>query len=341
MFNPLTDQFKLVETEFVNALPMVGRLISAEANESLVVYWCGEYIGSVPVRNTPVAFMSVHKSIKKVKNGYIIYHVSNRNSSVLIDGRCTTKDYYICTYNITLNFVVIDPDIFAQAYHLGKDPLNWAKEATRSAFLNYISGIEHDALLDWILRPEDPFRRSLAEETGLAVAIAGKPEIKIDLTQVQPLPGRLRGDVQDLEQIREEISLLKAELAKIRTEQKEIVEAGSEKFYNQERHKESERKDEIERKKQENALSELEREDAEKEQIHRINEQLLKTAADEMEQVLKARIQDIFESNKTSADAGKEIEELMKTLHQSLWKIMQVDDADSSKSGAPTNGTSP
>jgi len=37
MYNQLTDQYKMVQTEIVKALPIFGRLITAEANQSLVV----------------------------------------------------------------------------------------------------------------------------------------------------------------------------------------------------------------------------------------------------------------------------------------------------------------
>ena len=100
-------------------------------------------------------------------------------------------------------------------------------------------------------------------------------------------------------------------------------------YYSQERYKEFERREELARLNHELAKKERELKDQEVVLRHQINKKLLETAAQEMQQILKARIQDAFESNKTSADASKELDELMKALRKSLIIVINEDDTNS------------
>ena len=202
MYNQLTDQHKIVQTEIVKALPTFGRLISAEADQSLVVFSCGEYIGSKFAHNAPTVSINGLKPINKVKHGNIIYLVSSAIFPVFITGSCTAKDYYILPYTMTLDLVVINPVLFAQGYRLGKDPLKMAVETTRSAFLSYATQINHDLLKGWV--PPVQFNKRLAEETGMRVTISSL-NIPVDPKYVQPLATRLIMDINHIQLIRDEI----------------------------------------------------------------------------------------------------------------------------------------
>jgi hypothetical protein len=338
MYNQLTDQFKIVQTEKVKALPIFGRLISAEANQSLVVFWCGEYIGSRPALNAPTVSMSGHKPIKKVKNGNIIYWVSSTIYPVTIAGPCTTKDHYMRTYKITLDLMVINSVLFAQGYHLGKDPLKMAVEAIRSTFLNYVAQTKHDLLYGWI--PDDQFKKSLAEETGMNVTISTL-DIQVDPKHVRPLAAGLEVDINDLEILRAEIQKLKDELRKFQEEQEKTYIAGITMNRMKERDKEFEFKQEIAQKKHDSEIKEFARKEEEAQHIHQINKQLLETGAQEMAQILQASIRDNFESKESITDVVKDLDKFMKELRGSLLKVTKEDDTNSSKSGAKTNGNSP
>ena len=242
MYNQLTDQYKMVQTEIVKALPIFGRMISAEADHSLVVFWCGEYIGSKPAHNFPTIGISGHKPIKKIKNGNIIYRVSSATYSLTIPGFCTTKDHYMRIYKITLDLMVINPVLFAQGYHLGKDPMKMAVEAIRSTFLNYVAQTKHDLLYRWI--PDNQFQKRLAEETGMKVTINAQ-DIQVDPKHTQPLAAGLEADINDLEILRAEIQSLKDELRKLQQEQETTYRAGITMNRMKERDKEFEFKQEI------------------------------------------------------------------------------------------------
>jgi hypothetical protein len=335
MYNQLTDQYKIVQKETVKALPIFGRLISAEADQSLVVFSCGEYIGSKFAHNAPTVSINGYKPIKKVKNGNIIYWVSNAIFPVFINGFCTVKDFYILTYKMTLDLVVTNPVLFAEGYRLGKDPLKMAVETTRSAFLSYVAQMNHDLLKGWV--PPDQFNKRLAEETGMKFTISSL-NIQVDPKHIQPLATRLMMDINNLQLIRDEIQLLQVEQEKIRAEQEKIRADGSKMYANEERYKHFERNEELARLDHESEIKERERKDQEAILRHQINKQLLETAAQEMQQILKARIQDAFESNKTSEAAGKELDELMKALRKSLIIVINEDDTNPNEPGAKTNG---
>lgn len=337
MYNQMTDQYKIVQTEIVKVLPIFGQMISAENNYSLVVFWCGEYIGSKPARNAPPRSMSGHKPIKKVKNGNIIYWVSSANYPVSIGGQCTTKDHYIRIYEMTLDLMVVNPVLFAQGYRLGKDPLKMAVEAARSEFLDYVTQTKHDFLQDWL--PDSKFNERLAKETGMKVTIS-RQAIRVDPKHVQPVAPGLEADINDLEMLREDIQKFKEELKTIRDEQETIRLEDDKMYRRQDRQIEIERNREISRQKHISTLENLKRKEEEAEHIHQLHSQLLETAAQELAYILKARIQDIYESNRPIDEVVKVSDDFMKALHESLLKVIKEDETHSSGSSANTNGTS-
>ncbi|HYB02098.1 MAG TPA: hypothetical protein VED37_17890 [Ktedonobacteraceae bacterium] len=242
------------------------------------------------------------------------------------------------TYKMTLDLMVINPVLFAQGYRLGKDPLNMAVETTRSAFLSYIAQMKHDDLKGWI--PEDQFHKRLAMESGMKVTI-NNPIIQADPKRVKPLATELETDINDLDDIRGEIQKLKDELRKMQEEQEKTYIAGITMNRMKERDTEFERKQEIDRLNHESSKRKLERKNEEAEQIHKLNHQLLETAAQEMAQILQAHIRDTFDSKKSITDIVEDLDEFMKALHGTLLKVTIDDTIDSNNSGAKTNGKSP
>jgi hypothetical protein len=335
MYNQLTDQFKIVQIEIVKALPLVGRLVSADAHQSLVIFRCGEYIGSRLAHNAPTVSMSGHKPITKVKNGNAIYRVSSATYSITITGACSTQDHYMRLYSITLDVTIINPVLFAQGYRLGKDPLKMAVEMTKSTFLNYVAQTKHDVLYSWI--PEGQFQKSLAEETGTKVIISAQ-EIKVDPRHVPPLAPSLEADVNDVEILRAEIQDLKQELRKLQDEQDKTYIEGITMHRMREKEKVFEFKREIAQKMHEYELKELARKEEEAQHIHQLNKQLLETGTKEMAQILQASIRNTFESKESFADVVKDVDTFLKELRGSLLKMTKEDDMDSGTSGAKTNG---
>ena len=174
MYNQVTDRFRFVHTEIVQALPLLGRIISSKDGYSLEVFRSEVHLGSVRPRTAGTVSTTRRKPVQKpqqmkVDNGDVIYWVNIIPQPVPVVGSFTTLDNFVCIYDMILDLVVGDPVLFAQGYRLGKDPVHLAIESFKTAFLDYATKTEHDKLK--VLRQPGPgWNNSLSADTGMRVA---------------------------------------------------------------------------------------------------------------------------------------------------------------------------
>ncbi len=174
MYNQVTDRFRFVQTEIVQALPMLGRIISSKDGYSLEVFRSEVHLGSVRPRTAGSASTTRRKSVQKpqrmrIDNGDVIYWVNIVPQPIPVVGSFTTLDNFVCIYDITLDLVVDNPVLFAQGYRLGKDPVHLAIESFKTAFLDYATKTEHDKLK--VLRQlGSGWNNSLSADTAMRVA---------------------------------------------------------------------------------------------------------------------------------------------------------------------------
>jgi hypothetical protein len=368
MYNQITDRYRIVQTEIVKALPIIGRGISAVPNYSLEVFRADIPVLSVPPRSASPASKSGQKPIKiKVRNGDVIYRISSIPHSVPIVGSFTTIDNYVRIYDMTLDLVVSDPVLFAQGYRLGKDPLNLAIEIFKSGFLYHATKTEHDKVR--ILRVPDPkFNDDLAKDTGMKIAQISQSSLRADPMRVQPAALRQDADKKKLEMdIKAEIQGHEDELSRIRDAGRRLYDhreqARQNDFEREEKARqltfellELERKKEFERKEKTRQLTferaqeklqnehqfnlrHLEREAEVQEHMHQLHFRLRETAAVELTEIFKERIRDTFERGKSFDGVAEDSLKLLHAFNKSLLNGSTVNSTPPSGPSTSTNST--
>ena len=175
MYNQLTDRYQFVEVKVIEALPVLGRMISSVEGYSLQLFRSKEYVRSLrphelqsgPVSRTRPRSVQRPQQMR-VYNGDVIYKIDIRPHSIPIVGSFKTKDNYVPIYDITLDLVVNDPVLFAKGYSLGKDPVHLAIKRFKTAFLDYAAKTDHDKLN--VLRPPDiAWNDGLSNNTGMMI----------------------------------------------------------------------------------------------------------------------------------------------------------------------------
>lgn len=313
MSNQVTDRFRFVQTENVQALPMWERNISSEDGYSLEIFRSGEHFASVRPRTAGSASTTRRKSVQKpqqmrIDNGDVIYWVNIVPQPIPVVGIFTTLDNFACIYDITLDLVVSDPVLFVQGYRLEKDPVLLTMESFKKAFLDYAAKTEYDKLN--VLRPPDNvWNDSLSKDTGMRVAQISR--------------WSLRGDPQRLETAKLYRDAVKDMLAIIIKSENQMLEDQFERIRDFE--KRIHDRDELARQR-EFERSELEkqkafdREERTRQHIFELHYQLRTAAAQELKEILKERIRDTFDRGKPIDSVAEESLKLLDAFQKSLYK---------------------
>ncbi len=307
MYNQVTDRFRLVQTEFVKAVPVFGRTIAAIENYSLEVFRGGDCLGSVRMSGPEFVNYTGQESVKmKVYNGDIIYRVSLVSQPVSISGSFTTKDKYVRIYDITIDLVVSAPDLFVRGYCLGKDPVNFAIEKFKSSLQAYASRAEHDKVVA-IKRLPDAWNNRLCEDTGMKVLQISEWNLRDDPKRVEMFT-----IVQEAE--KNKVSMTKqAEMQRLKERLGRERDAEQRAF---------------------------EREEETLEHMHKLHLRLRETAAQEVTEILRDRIRNTFERGTPIDEVAEDSMKLLNAFHESLQRGSIVDSTLSSGSSASAIGAS-
>lgn len=307
MYNQVTDHFRLVQTEIVTTVPVLGRMIFAAEGYSLEIFRGEMHLGSVRTRQTMSAGGAEGGLVKmKVNNGDVIYKVRIVPLFVPVIGNLTTKDKYVRSYDLTLDLVVSDPVLFVQGYRLGRDPLHLSIERFKSSFQHYASQIKYEKLVGF-KQPQDAWNNSLSAYTGLMVTQVSRWNFQSDPRHEAALTMQ-----QEAEKKRKSIET-DAEIQKL--------------------------EDRLKRERNE-AQKAYEREEDTRQRMHQLHWQLREIAAQELSDILRERIRYAFEAG-TSVDAVAEDSlKLLNAFHESLHRGF-IESTLASGSSTSTNGTSP
>jgi hypothetical protein len=319
MYNQMTDQYKLVQTEIVKAAPVIGRTISAVEGYSLEIFRWGEHFFSVRISGAGSGINAGRVSVKtRVNNGDVIYKVKIVPSSVPIVGNLTTKDKHVRIYGFTVDLMVSDPVLFVKGYRLGKDPLNLVIGRVKSSVQEYASRTEHDKLVP-LRRPRDEWNKTLSEYTGMMVTQISQWDLKEG-------PKRDEAFTIQLEAENKKKSInAQAEIKKLED--------------SLERERDAERR-EHERHEQTKQRA-FEYEEDMLHHMHKLYYRLRETAAQELTDILRERIRYAFERGTPIDEVAEDSLKLLKAFHESLNRGSIVDAALPSGSSASTNGASP
>src|SRR5260221_7018228 len=185
MYNQVTDHFGFVRTEIVQAMPLLGRIISPTDGYSLEVFRSGEHFASVRPGTVAPASTTRRGSVQrpqrmKVADRDVIYWVKVFPQPIPLVGSFITLDNFVGIYDMTFDLVVSDPVLFAKDYRQGKDPVHLAIERFKTPFLDYVTKAERDKLK--ILRQPDSVvcngiirNNSLSADTGMKIVQVVRP----------------------------------------------------------------------------------------------------------------------------------------------------------------------
>lgn len=307
MYNQVTDRFRLVQTEFVKAVPAFGRTITAIENYSLEVFRGEFHRGSVRMHRAGFVNNTEQEYVKmKVYNGDTVFWVDLVSHPVSISGHLTTKDKYIRVYDITFDLVVSNPSLFVQGYRLGKDPVHIAIEKFKSSLQGYASRIEHDKLVP-IKQPSNEWNNRLRADTGIKL-------LQISHWSLRDDPKRKEIDTVVQEAERNKVSVTKqAEIQKL----KERLE----------RERDAEKKV-------------FQREEDTLDHMHKLHLRLRETAAQELTEILRERIRYTFERGTPIDEVAEDSMKLLNAFHESLQRGSVVDSTLLSGSGSSANSVS-
>ncbi len=371
MYNQVTDRFRFVQTEIVQALPMLGRIISSKDGYSLEVFRSEVHLGSVRPRTAGSASTTRRKSVQKpqrmrIDNGDVIYWVNIVPQPIPVVGSFTTLDNFVCIYDITLDLVVNDPVLFAQGYRLGKDPVHLAIESFKTAFLDYATKTEHDKLK--VLRQPGPgWNNSLSADTGMRVAQISQWSLREDPQRLEI--AKLQQDAEKDQlaiKIKTENQKLEDQFERTRDSEKRLHErfelARQREFEREERtrqrmyeRRELEKQREFERQEAEKQLIDeirkqekqeaSKREEITRQHIYELHYQLRNAAAQELKEILRERIRDTFDRGRPIDDVAEESLKLLNAFHESLHRGYvdstlargQSSSTDDTSSGEDTN----
>src|SRR5258708_1424352 len=360
MYNQVTDRYRLVQMEIVNAPPVFGRTISSVDNYSLEVFRGDMHLGSVGPRSSQPASTKRKPVRMKVNDGDIIYRVNILPHSVPIVGSFTALDNFVRIYDVTLDLVVSDPVLFVQGYRLGKDPVKLAIEVFTSAFQKYAAKTEHDKLK--ILRtPDDTWNNSLSADTGMKVAQISQSTFRDDPVRLQMAAMQQGAGKDQLAiSIKAENQRLEDNFQRIRDSNRRFHERREletqRKFEREEEERqhlyerrERERQSEFEREEEERQFKyevgkrerqrDFEREEDARQHMFDLHYQLRVAAAQELKEILRERIRDTFDRGKPIDDVAEESLKLLNAFHDSL-RRGYVFSTLSNGSSTSANGTS-
>jgi len=319
MYNQVTDRFRLVQTEIVRAVPVVGRTLSAIEGYSLEIFWGEIHRGSVRTHRDESASNTERESVKKMKvhKGDVIYKVNVAHQPIPVVGSLMTKDRYIRIYDITIDLVVSDPVLFIQGYRLGKDPVNVAIERFRSSIQGYASRTEHDKLVS-LNRLGDAWNNTLRADTGIMITQISKWELWKDSKREEAF--RIQ---QEAENKRKSITA-RDEIQKLEDRFERERDALKREHARSEQRKQNE----------------FEGEEETQRHMHRLHMRLRETAAQEFTDILRERIRFAFESNRSISEVAEDSLKLLNAFHESLRRGSVVDSALSSGPSTSTDGAS-
>ncbi len=318
MYNPVTDRFRLVQTEIVKAVPMFGRTLSAVDGYSLEVFRGEIPRGSVRSSSNGSESNTERESVKmKVYHGDVIYKVNIVPQPIPVVGSLTTKDNYIRSYDITIDLVVSDPVLFVRRYRLGRDPVKSAIGTVKDSLQDYASRTEHDKL-DSLKRLGDAWNNTLSAETGVMVTQISQWKLWKD-----PIRAEAFRIQQEAENKRESITI-QAEIQKLedRFERERDVLKSEHARGEHRKQKEFEREEETQR------------------HMHELHMTLRAMAAEEVTAILRERIRDTFETGKQVDEVAEDSLKLLNAFHEGLQRGRVVDSTLSSGSNTSTNSTS-
>lgn len=365
MYNQVTDRFGFVRTEIVQALPLLGRIISSKDGYSLEVFRSGEHLVSVRHRTIAPASATRRRSVQKpqrmkVDDGDVVYWVSVVPQPIPIVGSLTTLDNFVRTYDITLDLVVSDPKLFAKGYRQGKDPVNLAIESFKTAFLKYAAKTEHDKLKVF-KQPDDVWNNSLSADTGMKIAQISQSTFRDDPVRLQMAAMQQDAEKDQLAiRIKAENQRLEDQFQRIRDSEKGFHERREQGLQRKFEREEEERQGLHERREQElqrkfereeeekqllyqNRIQEkqeaFKREELTRQHIFELHYQLRNAAAQELKEILRERIRDTYDRGRPIDDVAIESLKLLNAFHKSLYRGY-VDSTLASDHNSNTDGTS-
>lgn len=175
MYNQVTDRYRFVEVEVIEALPVLGRLISAKEDHSKEIFKSKEYVRSLRPRNPdskPASSTGTNSASRqpqtRVHNGDAVYQIDLRPRSIRVVDSFETKDNFVRVYDFTLVLKVSDPVKFAKGYSVGQDPVFLAIDAVQKALKKYGEEHEHDKLTI-LSEPAIDWNKELADDTGVLI----------------------------------------------------------------------------------------------------------------------------------------------------------------------------
>jgi hypothetical protein len=373
MYNQVTDRFGFVRTEIVQALPVLGRIISPTDGYSLEVFRSGEHFASVRPGTVAPASTTTRRSIQrpqhmKVANGDVVYRIRVFPQPIPLVGSFITLDNFVSIYDMTFDLVVSDPVLFAKGYRQGKDPVNLAIESFKTAFLDYATKTERDKLK--VLRQQGSVvwngiirNNSLSTNAGMKIVQISQltfrdrdDPVRVQMAAMQQDAGKDQLAIS----IKAENQRLEDHLQRIRDSNKRFNERREleiqRKFEREEeerqrlyerrelekqeafRREEEERQRLYERQELERQ-SEFEREEKARQHMFDLHYQLRMAAAQELKEILRERIRDTFDRGKPIDDVADESMKLLNAFHDSL-RRGYVFSTLSNGSSASVNGTS-
>lgn len=175
MYNQVTDRYRFVEVEVIEAPPVLGRLISAKEDHSKEIFKSKEYVRSLRPRNPgskPASSTGTNSASRqpqiRVHNGDAVYQIDLRPRSIRVVNSFKTKDNFVRVYDFTLVLKVNDPVKFAKGYSVGQDPVFLAIDAVQKALKKFGEEHEHDKLTI-LSEPALDWNKGLADDTGVMI----------------------------------------------------------------------------------------------------------------------------------------------------------------------------
>jgi hypothetical protein len=351
MYNQVTDRFGFVRTEIVQALPVLGRIISPTDGYSLEVFRSGEHFASVRPGTVAPASTTTRRSIQrpqhmKVANGDVVYRIRVFPQPIPLVGSFITLDNFVSIYDMTFDLVVSDPVLFAKGYRQGKDPVNLAIESFKTAFLDYATKTERDKLK--VLRQQGSVvwngiirNNSLSTNAGMKIVQISQltfrdrdDPVRVQMAAMQQDAGKDQLAIS----IKAENQRLEDHLQRIRDSNKRFNERRELEIQRKFEREEEERQRLYERQELERQ-SEFEREEKARQHMFDLHYQLRMAAAQELKEILRERIRDTFDRGKPIDDVADESMKLLNAFHDSL-RRGYVFSTLLNGSSASVNGTS-